>query len=362
MKLISHPSLSSTHEKRVSRLGVPFFIMVLLVTCTWLLLPSCKHDEPANPIKPFEERTVFVLSSDGHVYDQTGKMVTVLPDCTYASEIIADGNDCFVAGVHSMGRVGYWKNGRWNTLHVDFIDDVDHWTYGIGKWDYYIFLLDLPNVLKNSGIFPLENYHDFIPADHGLRVSEGKCYVIGYGFDENDLTPQYKPVLYTNYKKEFLPMPEGAITGECHAIYAYNRDHTVIGGVIDRKPVVWVDKQYHVYETSNPSLNLEGDSPYGRIEAITMCNGHIYGAGWELNESYRLVATVWVDGVPTHFLSGNGNVTSSQAIEIYSYGEDVYVLTSEYNSVTDESMTYLWVNGRLMMSYQNIAASGFTVL
>ena len=109
-------------------------------------------------------------------------------------------------------------------------------------------------------------------------------------------------------------------------------------------------------------MNLEGDSPYGRIEAITMCNGHIYGAGWELNESYRLVATVWVDGVPTHFLSGNGNVTSSQAIEIYSYGEDVYVLTSEYNSVTDESMTYLWVNGRLMMSYQNIAASGFTVL
>ena len=127
---------------------------------TLLLLSSCHHDEPGNPFKPLDKRTVLVLSTDGEIFDQHGELVTQLPNCTFANEIIADGNDYFVSGVQSKDRVGYWKNGKWSTLHIDFIDDVDHRTYGIGKWDYYIFLLDIPNVLKNSGIFPLEKYHD----------------------------------------------------------------------------------------------------------------------------------------------------------------------------------------------------------
>ena len=333
-----------------------------IVAIVLLSLSSCEHDEPVDPIKPLGERTVLILVSNGDIYDQTGKLVMQLPNCINAAEIIADGDDYFVSGDQSKGRVGYWKNGKWNTLHVDFIDDVEHRTYGIGKWDYYIYLLDMPNVLKNSGIFRLEDYHDFIPANHALQVSEGKCYVIGYGFDENDQVSQYKPVLYTDYKKEFLPMPDGSITGECHAIYAYDRNHTVIGGIIDRKPAVWVDKEYRIYETSDPSLVLDGYAPLGRIDAITMCNGHIYGAGWELNERYRLVATVWIDGIPNHYLSGDSNVSSSQARGIYSYGNDVYVLTSEYNNETDENVNHLWLNGKLIMSYPGIDATGFTVL
>ena len=327
-----------------------------------LSLTSCEHDEPESPIKPVDERTVLVLTPVGDIYDQNGGLVAQLPNCTLAAEIIADGDDYFVSGIQSKGRVGYWKNGKWNTLHVDFIDDVEHTTYGIGKWDYYIYLLDMPNVLKNSGIFPLEDYHDFIPANHALRVSQGKCYVIGYGFDENDKVPQYKPVLYTDYKKEFLPMPAGAVTGECHALYAYDRKHTVIGGIIDRRPAVWVDKEYRIYETSDPDLALDGDAPLGRIDAITMTGDHIYCAGWELNERYRLVATVWTDGAPQHYLSGDSHVSNSQAIEIYSYGGDVYVLTSEYNNETDEDVTHLWLNGKLIMSYPGVNASGFTVL
>ena len=334
----------------------------LLVICILTLLSSCEHDEPGNPIKPVDERTVLVMTSEGEIYDQNGELVKQLPYCTFAAEIISDGDDYFVSGVQSKDRVGYWKNGKWNTLHVDFLDDVEHRTYGIGKWDYYIYLLDMPNVLKNSGIFRLEDYHDFIPANHALRVSEGKCYVIGYGFDDNDEISQYKPVLYTDYKKEFLPMPEGAITGECHAIYAYDRNHTVIGGIIDRKPAVWIDKEYRIYETSYPALALDGDALLGRIDAITMSGGHIYGAGWELNERYRLVATVWIDGVPNHFLSGDSCVSSSQAKDIYSYGNDVYLLTSEYNNETDETVNHLWLNGQLIMSYPGIEASGFTVL
>ena len=260
--------------------------------------------------------------------------------------------------------MGYWKNGKWNTLHVDFIDDVDHWVYGIGKWDYYIYLLDIPNVLKNSGIFPLEDFHDFIPADHALRVTEGTCYVIGYELTGEE--SQYVPTLYTNrnkdkFKKEHLPMPPGAVTGECQAIYAYERDHTVIGGIIDRRPAVWVDKQYQIYEISHPELLEEGSYPVGRIDAITMCNGHIYAAGFDHNENLRLVATVWTDGVPAPYVYDPNKAGTSQALEIYSYGDDVYVLTSEYDKETDALMTYLWLNGKPIMSYPDIEAAGFTV-
>ncbi len=333
----------------------------LVAVIAFLAFSSCQHDEPVNPIKPIDERTVLVLTSFGQIYNQEGKLVTTLPNCTYAAEIISEGEDYFVSGVQSKGRVGYWKNGKWNTLHVDFIDDVDHMTYGIGKWDYYIYLLDLPNVLKNSGIFPLENFHDFIPASHALRVSEGKCYVIGSAFDDQDNT-RYKPVLYTNYKKEFLPMPDDAKTGGCYAIYAYDRDHTIIGGHVDSKPAVWVDKEYRIYEITNPSLNLGDDVILGRIDAITICNGHIYGAGWELTEKNRNVATVWVDGVPSHVSVDDSDVISSQVVEIYSYGDDVYLLTSEYNNETDETIDYLWMNGKVIISYPNILSSGLTVL
>ena len=337
----------------------------LLSFCAVTLLSSCEHDEPVNPIKPLEDRTVLLVTSEGTIYDQNGDSVQQLPNCTFASEIIADGDDYFVGGVQSRGRVGYWKNGKWNTLHVDFIDDVDHWTYGIGKWDYYIYLLDVPNVLKNSGIFPLEDYQHFIPADHGLRVTEGTCYVIGY--EETSEEAHYAPVLYSNrskntYKKEYLPMPPGAVTGECKAIYAYDRDHTVIGGIIDRRPAVWVDKQYSIYEVSCPELLEEGSYPVGRIETITMCNGHIYAAGFEYNEKRELTATVWTDGIPTHYQAQESDESSSQAIEIYSYGGDVYLLTREYNSENRSIMTYLWLNGHIIMSYSDIEVSGFTVL
>lgn len=342
-----------------------FLFYQFMAICALFLLSSCEHDGPDNPIKPREERTVLVLSSDGRIYDQTGQLVKELPNCTFASEIIADGDDYFVAGVQSKERVGYWKNGKWNTLHVDFIEDVDHWTYGIGKWDYYIYLLDIPNVLKNNGIFPLEDCHDFIPADHALRVTEGKCYVIGYELSSEET--QYVPTLYTNrnkdkFKKEYLPLPIGAKTGECQAIYAYDRDHTVIGGSIDRLPAVWIDKQCQYYEISHPELLDEGSYLIGRIDAITMCNGHIYAAGFEHDENMDIISTVWIDGIPHHYLSNRDNDGFSQAIEIYSYGDDVYVLTTEYDNELDNLVTFLWINNMIVMSYPGIEASGLTVL
>ena len=334
----------------------------LLAFCALLLFSSCSHDEPVNPIKPVDERKVLVLTHDGYIFDQNGDLESQLPYCVYAAEIISDGDDYFVSGNHSKGRVGYWKNAKWNTLHVDFIDDVDHWTYGIGKWDYYLFLLDVPNVLKNSGIFPLEDFHDFIPATHALAVSEGKCYVIGYGFgDDDNADGHYLPVLYTNYKKEFLPMPKAAVTGECHAIYAYDRDHTIIGGFIEGLPAVWVDKEYEIYPVSYPRELEAGEYIIGSVESVTKCNDHIYAAGFEYDYDNNSFATLWIDGVPKHYVS-EWEYTSSHAVEVHSYGDDVYVLTQEYNNDTDKSRTHLWMNGKIIMTYADISPAGFTIL
>ncbi len=109
------------------------FLYHIFLICVLASLSACEHEEPVDPIKPVDERKVLVLTYGGEIYDQNGEFVTQLPNCTFAAEMISDGDDYFVSGVQSKGRVGYWKNGKWNTLHVDFIDDVDHWTYGIGK-------------------------------------------------------------------------------------------------------------------------------------------------------------------------------------------------------------------------------------
>ncbi|MBR5171674.1 MAG: hypothetical protein IKW85_14095 [Muribaculaceae bacterium] len=336
----------------------------LLSICAVTLLSSCEHDEPINPIKPLEDRTVLVLTSYGEIFDQTGKLVKELPNCTFASEIIAEGDDYFVAGVSSKERVGYWKNGKWNTLHVDFIEDVDHWIYGIGKWDSYIYLLDLPNVLKNSGIFPLKDSEFFIPPDHGLVVSEGKCYVIGY--EPTNVENVFRPILYNYhkgyYEKEYLPLPPGYITGECRTIYASNGDHTVIGGIVGREPAVWVDKQCQIYQVSFPELLEEGYYPVGRIECITECNGHVYAAGFEYNADRELIATVWIDGIPQHYQYNPDCDGSSQAIGIRSYGDDVYVLTTEFDPIENDLLTHLWLNGKIIMSYHGIQPAGFAVL
>ena len=99
----------------------------------------------------------------------------------------------------------------------------------------------------------------------------------------------------------------------------------------------------------------------GSVRSVTMCNGHIYAAGFEYNYEDMLMATMWTDGVPAHYMSGL-ECTSSQALSILSYGDDVYMITEEYNEVTDEVRTHLWMNGKLIKTYHGIQSSDFTVL
>ena len=80
----------------------------LLAMCA-LLLSSCEHDGPVNPVKPLEQRTVLLLKGNGEIYNYDGELVKTLPDCVAVTQIIVDGDDYFVSGVSTKDRVGYWK-------------------------------------------------------------------------------------------------------------------------------------------------------------------------------------------------------------------------------------------------------------
>ncbi len=342
-------------------------VMSMIVVASAMSLSSCSKDSADEPFKPIDKRTVLLLTSEGVIYNQNFEQVMQLPYCTFASQIISEGDDYFVSGTYEKNgnaKVGYWKNGKWNTLHVDFIEDVDHWIYGIGKWDYYIYLLDYPNVLKNSGIFPIEGGERFAPAAQALAVSEGKCYVVGANqVDEDGFI--FMPVLYTEHKgrytAEFLPVPPGTESGECNSVYAYDVVHTLIGGSVDDRPVVWNDKQLQIL----PLTHFDESRPYaGKVCSVTVCDGHIYAAGDEAIESGGRVATLWRDNEIIHLLH-DPTCDLSEAIEVMAYGNDVYVVTLEHGIDADgESTTtsVLWRNGEIVKVYPGLRVKDFTVL
>lgn len=335
-----------------------------------LLATSCHHDEPKDLIKPEDERTILFLTPRGEIYNQDYELVTNLPRCTYASQIISDKGDYFVSGTNENQKVGYWKNGKWNTLHVDFIEDVNHWIDGMGKWDYYIYLLDHPHVLKNSGIFRIEDAERFLAARQALAVSEGLCYVVGSKLTD-DSQGEYLPVLYTEHKGvytyEMLPVFDNGIRGECTCVYAYNRTHCLIGGSINGWPVLWVDKQLQILPLTNASIDdYDEDYRLGEVLFLAECNGDIYAVGNETPDNDRgSVATLWLNGTIHHLEYFSEISLASEAIEVLAYGSDVYIVTIEYYfDENDEFLntTVLWKNGSPIEVYPGLQTQSFTII
>lgn len=345
------------------------FYPLLALWALAALLSSCESNDPVDPIKPREERTLLLLSSEGHIYDQTGKKIKELPNCEEANEIISDGGDYFVSGKTTKERVGYWKNGKWNTLHVDFIEDVEHWTDGIGKWDYYIFLFDYPNILRNSGIFPLEDCEDFVPASKCMSVSEGKCYVVGRDHPDGDNEYQ-NALLYSEYKgryvKTILPKSREDINAAAYAVFAYDRTHTVIGGRQGEDACLWVDGKLQILPRLYDTHDKTGEGmPVAYVNSVTYCNGHIYAVGSDNNEDGNETSMLWVDGEPYCLVSDQEGVYWSWATEVISYGDDWYALTLEmYNAPDgDHGLSILvWLNGEVYREFQGIDIVNFTVL
>lgn len=336
------------------RLKLSFLLLIVANA----LFSSCQHDEPINPIKPVEDRNIMLVNGIGGIYDLNEELITSLPDCKAVSQIIVEGDDYFVSGSSSKDRVGYWKNGKWNTLHVDFIDDVDHRADGICKWDYYIYLLDYPNVLKNSGIFRLKDSEYFIGARHGISVSEGVCHVVGSDLVEEPIHARV-PVIYSEHKGAFvsekLPLPEGVNNGEALAVFSYDRDHVLVGGSVGQEPAIWVDNQLQVLSRGHEATSPFADNPNGYVNAVVRIGDHIYAAGAEYYDEENMVATVWCDGVQQFLMAASSDdFVSSEVMDIQAYGSDLYILTHEYALVHKEDSSYpalssvLWMNGEVV--------------
>ncbi len=341
-----------------------------MAACALVPLWACQHDDPINFIKPVEERNIMLVNGIGEIYNIDEELVTRLPDCQSVSQIIVDGNDYFVSGSSSKDRVGYWKNGKWNTLHVDFINDVEHWAAGIGKWDYYLYLLDYPNVLKNSGIFPLKNSEYFIAANHGIAVSEGVCHVVGSDLVEEPVHGRV-PIIYSEhggaYESERLPLPDGVTWGDALAVFCYDRNHVIVGGHVGKEPAIWVDNQLQVLKRGYGVSSPFEDTPNGYVNAIVRIDGHIYAAGVEYYDEENMVATVWCDGVPSYLRASGDDFVSSKVIDIQAYGSDLYILTREYSMVYTEDYSYpalssvLWMNGNVVTSIKYKGMVSFAV-
>ena len=343
------------------------FNYFLLAVCAAFLFSSCTHDEPT--VKRRGERQIYVLTSEGHIYDLMGDRIMELPDCEYASEIISDGDDYFVSGKNSKDKVGYWKNGKWNTLHIDFIDNVSHETQGIAKWDYYIYLFDYPYILKNSGIFPIEDCEYFSASN--LAVSNGKCYIAGgefHGDDPNDAVLYYESK--GRYAKAILPKPSADVDGHATTIFAYDTDHTIVGGHVGMEPCIWVDKELQVlpriFNAPNPASYLT----LAHVSSVAYQNGHIYACGYETDCDGQDKAVMWVDGVPQLIHSGRQEkIVFSFAEELIPYGDDLYMLTFECyekplpNGEIDHEIDILiWMNDRIIAKYNGIDIVNFTVV
>ena len=339
------------------------FYLIIAITAV-LSFTSCDHDEPVNPIKPESERTVLAIDTHGNIYDINGVLLKTLPNCRVVTQIIVEDGDYFVSGVSTKEKVGYWKNGKWNTLHVDFVDDVDHWTFGIAKWDYNIYLLDYPNVLRNSGIFRLKDSEKFTPASHGISVTEGKCYVVG---TENEPADNFtfisKPVIYTErkgaYEKSYLPLPPGADQGQCLAVYAYDRTHYVAGGDTGGLATIWEDdKVYTLPRLFNHEI---GPGITSSVVAVCKKGEHIYAAGIEYGQNHLPVTIFWNDGVPQKLVRSTDERVISSVGDMTIYGDDVYILTRESPfSVSigqDEITSLIWKNGECISSFSGEVAS-----
>ena len=172
------------------------------------------------------------------------------------------------------------------------------------------------------------------------------------------------PVLYSEHKGKYLaerlPVPEGTVSGDCNSVYAYDKVHTLIGGSIDDRPVLWHDKQLIILPLK---YTHESNIYYGEVKSVTVSNGHIYAVGNEANEQGNKVATMWCDNEVTQLVQDIE--TTSVAVEVMSYDNDVYVITLEFttNDAGEAATnTLLWMNGKLIKVFPGLETKSFTVL
>ena len=176
-----------------------------------------------------------------------------------------------------------------------------------------------------------------------MTVSGNNTYLVGYEYD-NEIDYHYTPLLWTNGKKESLPIAD-ADGGVPYSVYASGSARTIVGGCVIKdgvgKPALWIDKQLTTLKTSS-------DSKWGYVFDVLESNGHIYALGVENDK-----ATLWTDGKPAVHQKSTEN---SFGMQMQVYGSDLYVLTRETEDYR------IWMNGSLKHSIpQGDNIEGFVV-
>lgn len=162
-----------------------------------------------------------------------------------------------------------------------------------------------------------------------------------------------------------LPLFDKGIRGECTCVYAYDRNHCLIGGSINGWPVIWVDKKLQVMPLSEASFdNFDANTTLGEVCSLTECYGDIFAGGSEPYHD-KSVATVWHNGEITHLEYYPEKSISSEVVEIMAYGSDIYVVTLEYFYNENSEFitnTILWKNGAPVRAYAGLQTTSFTVI
>ena len=333
-----------------------YFLASLAVFCA---LTACSNDsdEPNGQeiqVKPESERTILIMDGFGHLYNQKGELVSTLPDCYYSYHIISSAEDYFVAGQNSNFEkegFGYWKNGEW--VKVKDYTQPFPITYSllIGKRSDDIYLLTSQREDYNkSALYVYKNGNPIRQDDpdrnvqcKDMTVSNNKCYLVGYEKDTHNTIDYFYPVLWTDGKKEYLPVKTEYDGAAALCIYASGSSHTIIGGGIIRnqivKPAIWIDKNLTELSTSSSSAR-------GEVSDVIEANGHLYALGYDNNK-----ATLWVDGSRESYHHNSDPYAypdlDSYGLQMQLYGSDLYVL------VQSGYYYQIWMNGQLKSSFES---------
>lgn len=337
-------------------------------------LAGCAGDEPTpDPgggtititVKEEADRTVLIGTKDGKIYDMSdGQLLTTLSRCTRINSMAMHGDNYFVAGEASTGRVTYWHNGR--EMPLEAVGD----SYAVAQ--------------SYNNVYVYASAINFFPGD--------KTYIYRNGIEVARSTEAGWPVALAAYGDKFYALSLGpkmwtndavtALPDNGFRTFATNLDlmanstgttyyatghmNNIVNGHDTPTPCLWVNGTLTTLPV-NFTDREKNNHTYreGSAYDVSHKGRDIYVAG-DRHDGTMYKATVWIiapdgeDQVKTYW-HPDGNV-DSRAIRTLVYGSDVYVMTNEWDHDTGTVRTRIWMNHELKTSLTGVLAVDFVVI
>jgi hypothetical protein len=250
------------------------------------------------------------------VYWKNGSLVDLSKNMeSSAANIVVSGNDIYVAG-KSGSRVGYWKNGVFDSLGDDQNTIVQIAIFGN---DVYLASFSQSGQYHYSGVYKNGIYSEIVPGSTRLglnSIAVGDQGVLLGGFESN-------PDGFTPYKATY-----------------------------------WLNNTEHILTDGTKNATVTG---------VAFAQTDIYAAGIETNSPVlgkSFIAKYWKNDT-VHILSDTlvSNVTSGIVVS----GQDVYVSGSSYHYGRSDGpeIAKYWKNNNeyvLTDSMSNCEATAITVI